>query len=96
MKPFLKGDMKDTKLYFYDITAKVNFKLNKNNNLFVSSYLGRDVFGFGNEANMNWGNNTALYPLEPHLQQPPLPQPDHLLYQIRLQPGIQNAKKANP
>jgi hypothetical protein len=59
MKPFLKGDMKDTKLYFYDITAKVNFNLNKNNNLFVSTYLGRDVFGFGNEANMNWGNNTA-------------------------------------
>ncbi|WP_346318247.1 TonB-dependent receptor [Chitinophaga sp. YIM B06452] len=59
MKPFLKGDMKDTKLYFYDLTAKVNFNLNKNNNLFVSTYLGRDVFGFGNEANMNWGNNTA-------------------------------------
>ncbi len=59
MKPFLKGDMKDTKLYFYDVTAKVNFNLNKNNNLFVSTYLGRDVFGFGNEANMNWGNNTA-------------------------------------
>ncbi|MBO9151479.1 TonB-dependent receptor domain-containing protein [Chitinophaga sp. GCM10012297] len=59
MKPFLKGDMKDTKLYFYDLTAKVNFNLNKNNNLFVSTYFGRDVFGFGNEANMNWGNNTV-------------------------------------
>lgn len=59
MKPFLKGDMKDTKLYFYDLTAKVNFNLNKNNNLFVSTYFGRDVFGFGSEANMNWGNNTA-------------------------------------
>ncbi len=59
MKPFLKGDMKDTKLYFYDLTAKVNFNLNKNNSLFVSTYLGRDVFGFGNQANLNWGNNTA-------------------------------------
>ncbi len=59
MKPFLKGDMKDTKLYFYDLTAKVNFQLNKNNSLFVSGYFGRDVFGFGKEANMNWGNNTA-------------------------------------
>lgn len=59
MKPFLKGDMKDTKLYFYDLTAKVNFNLNKNNSLFVSGYFGRDVFGFGNEVNMNWGNATT-------------------------------------
>lgn len=59
MKPFLKGDMKDTKLNFYDLTGKVNFKLNKNNNLFASGYLGRDVFGFGTQINMNWGNKTA-------------------------------------
>ncbi|SHN37141.1 TonB-dependent receptor domain-containing protein [Chitinophaga sp. CF418] len=59
MKPFLKGDMKDTKLNFYDLTGKVNFKLNKNNTLFASGYLGRDVFGFGTQINMNWGNKTA-------------------------------------
>lgn len=59
MKPFLKGDMKDTKLNFYDLTAKVNYKLNKNNTLFASGYLGRDVFGFGTQVNMNWGNKTA-------------------------------------
>ncbi|UPK68577.1 TonB-dependent receptor [Chitinophaga filiformis] len=59
MKPFLKGDMKDTKLNFYDLTGKVNFKLNKNNTLFASGYLGRDVFGFGTQIDMNWGNKTA-------------------------------------
>ncbi|TWI84293.1 outer membrane receptor protein involved in Fe transport [Chitinophaga japonensis] len=59
MKPFLSGDMADTKLYFYDITAKANFKLNRNNTLFVSGYLGRDVFGFGGDVNMNWGNTTG-------------------------------------
>lgn len=59
MKPFLKGDMKDTKLNFYDLTGKVNFKLNKNNTLFASGYLGRDVFGFGTQLDMNWGNKTA-------------------------------------
>lgn len=58
-KPFLKGDMADTKLYFYDVTAKGNFKLNKNNTLFVSGYLGRDVFGFGKDINMSWGNTTG-------------------------------------
>ncbi|MCW3464345.1 TonB-dependent receptor [Chitinophaga nivalis] len=59
MKPFLKGDMKNTKLSFYDITAKANYKFNKNNTLFVSGYFGRDVFGFGKDVNMNWGNTTA-------------------------------------
>jgi hypothetical protein len=59
MKPFLSGDMKDTKLNFYDLTAKANYKVNKNNTLFLSGYLGRDVFGFGTQVNMNWGNKTA-------------------------------------
>lgn len=59
MKPFLKGDMEDTKLYFYDVTAKANFIFNENNSLFVSGYLGRDVFGFGSDVNMNWGNTTG-------------------------------------
>ncbi|ATL49437.1 hypothetical protein COR50_20910 [Chitinophaga caeni] len=59
MKPFLKGDLKDTKLYFYDLTAKANFKLNKNNSLFVSGYFGRDVFGFGKQAKFDWGNTTT-------------------------------------
>ncbi|CAL1517365.1 hypothetical protein MMC2321_01098 [Chitinophaga sp. MM2321] len=59
MKPFVKGDMKDTKLNFYDLTAKANYKFNKNNTLFVSGYFGRDVFGVGKDVNMNWGNSTA-------------------------------------
>ncbi|RFS20547.1 TonB-dependent receptor [Chitinophaga silvatica] len=59
MKPFVSGDMKDTKLNFYDITAKANYKFDKNNSLFVSGYFGRDVFGFGKDVNMNWGNQTA-------------------------------------
>ncbi|WP_291911155.1 TonB-dependent receptor [Chitinophaga sp. CB10] len=59
MKPFVKGDMKDTKLNFYDLTAKANYKFNSNNTLFLSGYFGRDVFGFGKDVNMNWGNATA-------------------------------------
>ncbi|NIG57727.1 TonB-dependent receptor [Chitinophaga sp. Cy-1792] len=59
MKPFMKGDMKDTKLNFYDLTAKANYKFNDNNQLFLSGYFGRDVFGFGSDVNMNWGNATA-------------------------------------
>ncbi|WP_235938465.1 TonB-dependent receptor [Chitinophaga solisilvae] len=59
MKPFVKGDMKDTKLNFYDLTAKANYKFNQNNTLFLSGYFGRDVFGIGKDVNMNWGNSTA-------------------------------------
>ncbi|MBC9915211.1 TonB-dependent receptor [Chitinophaga varians] len=59
MKPFVKGDMKDTKLNFYDLTAKANYKFDKNNTLFVSGYFGRDKFGLGKDIDMNWGNTTA-------------------------------------
>ncbi|MFB6457228.1 carboxypeptidase-like regulatory domain-containing protein [Chitinophaga sp. Hz27] len=59
MKPFTTGDMKDTKLNFYDLTAKVNYKINDNNTLFLSGYLGRDIFGLGNDIDMSWGNATA-------------------------------------
>ncbi len=57
-QPFLKGDLKGTKLYFYDLTAKVNYILNKRNRLFLSGYMGRDVFGFTG-ATFSWGNTTA-------------------------------------
>jgi outer membrane receptor protein involved in Fe transport len=55
-KPFLKGD---NTLYFYDLTAKGNVQLNENNTLYLSGYLGRDVFGFGSQASFKWGNSTA-------------------------------------
>ena len=46
--------------YFYDLTAKANYTLGENDRLFLTGYLGRDVFGFssGNGFNFsfNWGN----------------------------------------
>lgn len=56
-KPFLNSDLKDSQFYFYDLTAKVNHKINKNNRVFLSGYFGRDVFGSG--FAFNWGNATA-------------------------------------
>lgn len=60
VKPFLKESnaLKKAKFYFYDLTAKVNYRINDKNTVFVSGYLGRDVFGadiFG----FDWGNTTA-------------------------------------
>lgn len=49
----------DTKLNFYDLTLKTNYKINDKNRIFLSGYLGRDNFGFGNAAGFSWGNQTA-------------------------------------
>ena len=57
-RPFLK-DQGDVVLNFYDITLKTNVNINSKNRLFFSGYLGRDNFGFGNDAGFNWGNSTA-------------------------------------
>jgi hypothetical protein len=58
-RPFLKNKpgLADAKLNFYDLTAKINFKINPKNTVFASGYFGRDVLGasFG----LNWGNATT-------------------------------------
>lgn len=56
-KPFLNDNLDDSKFYFYDLTAKVNYEINENNKLYLSGYFGRDVFGSG--FLFNWGNATA-------------------------------------
>jgi hypothetical protein len=50
--------LQNNKLYFYDFNAKLNYRLNDNNTVFVSGYFGRDVFKNG-AANMSWGNQTG-------------------------------------
>ncbi len=51
--------LRENQLYFYDLNAKVNYQLNENNKLYLSGYFGRDVFKFGNEFGMHWGNATG-------------------------------------
>lgn len=51
-------DVQDSRLYFYDFNAKINHTINENNRIFISAYLGRDVFA--NEfAKMTLGNSTV-------------------------------------
>lgn len=57
-KPFLNKDLKDSKFYFYDLTAKVNYRLGNKDTFFASGYLGKDVFG-GGDFGFGWGNSTA-------------------------------------
>jgi hypothetical protein len=60
VKPFLKSSnpIKNADFYFYDATAKINWKINDKNTVFASGYFGRDVFG-ADAFRFNWGNSTA-------------------------------------
>jgi hypothetical protein len=50
-------DIKDTKLYFYDLNGKVNFTLGEKDRLYFSGYSGRDVYD-NDFAGMAFGNRT--------------------------------------
>lgn len=59
-KPFLKKELKDARFNFYDLTAKTNYSINAKNKIFLSAYLGRDVFGAPGFS-FNWGNATTTF-----------------------------------
>ena len=52
-------DIRDAKLYFYDINMKTNFKLNPSSRLFISGYFGRDKFRIPDQFGFDWGSKTA-------------------------------------
>ena len=52
-------DTRNTSLYFYDLNAKANYTLGKNDRIFLSGYFGRDQFGFSDQFGFDWGNTTA-------------------------------------
>lgn len=58
---FLKASdkYKDNTLYFYDLNAKLNYKLGQKDRIFVSGYFGRDVLGAGKTFGIDWGNATG-------------------------------------
>ena len=49
---------RESSLYFYDMNAKVNYRINDNNRVFLAGYFGRDKFGFSDMMGMNFGNKT--------------------------------------
>lgn len=46
----------DNTAYFYDLNTKLNYKLNNKNNIFLSGYFGRDVFGISDSFVNTYGN----------------------------------------
>ncbi|MGX7668698.1 TonB-dependent receptor [Flavobacterium pedocola] len=55
---FLKLSDNENKAYFYDLNTKLNYKFNKNNNLYLSGYFGRDVFTLSETFTNTYGNST--------------------------------------
>jgi hypothetical protein len=49
----------DNKAYFYDLNSKINYRFNDNNNVFLSTYFGKDVFGISDNFVNNYGNTVV-------------------------------------
>lgn len=52
-------DLRNNKLYFYDLNAKANYRISDKDRLFFSSYLGRDILKIDEGFQMGWGNITS-------------------------------------
>ncbi|MEI6576388.1 MAG: TonB-dependent receptor [Bacteroidota bacterium] len=50
-------NLRKSKLYFYDLNAKLNYTIDDNNRLYLSAYSGRDNFK-NTDFLLGWGNNT--------------------------------------
>ena len=55
---FLRLTDNNNSAYFYDLNTKLNYKVNQNNNLFLSGYFGRDVFSLNESFVNTYGNST--------------------------------------
>ncbi len=65
-KPFISKSSQfyGSGYYFYDLNAKINYRFNEKDRLYLSGYFGRDVFDFVNgrqslNVNIPWGNATG-------------------------------------
>jgi len=55
---FLKLTDNKNSAYFYDLNTKLNYKINPNNNLYLSGYFGRDIFSLNKSFTNTYGNAT--------------------------------------
>nr|WP_321405338.1 TonB-dependent receptor [uncultured Carboxylicivirga sp.] len=52
--------VRDNRLFFYDLNAKVNHTINENNRIYLSGYFGRDIFK-NDFSKMDYGNKTVTF-----------------------------------
>lgn len=53
---FMKMSGNENSAYFYDLNTKLSYKLNDNNNLYLSGYFGRDLFDISKSFSNVYGN----------------------------------------
>jgi hypothetical protein len=53
------SSVNQNKIYFYDLNAKLNYRLGDKDRLFLSGYFGKDVMGVGKTFGIDWGNGTG-------------------------------------
>lgn len=51
----------DNTAYFFDLNTKLNYKINPNNNIFLSGYFGRDVFAISDSFVNTYGNTVGNF-----------------------------------
>lgn len=51
-------ELRSTKLYFYDLNGKVNYRINDKNRIYLSGYSGKDTYANKEFAGMGFGNRT--------------------------------------
>ncbi len=54
-------NLSNNTLNFYDLNAKMNFKINPKNQVFIAAYSGRDAFAVPGRFGLAWGNRTASF-----------------------------------
>ncbi len=51
----------DNVAYFYDLNTKLSYNINKNNNVYLSGYFGRDVFEIADSFENTYGNTVVNF-----------------------------------
>lgn len=51
--------VRNNKLYFYDLNAKMNYTLGEKDRLYLSGYFGRDFLKLDKQFGLDWGNVTG-------------------------------------
>ena len=51
----------DNTAYFYDLNTKLSYRLNANNNIYLSGYFGRDVFSISDNFENTYGNTVVNF-----------------------------------
>ncbi len=52
-------NIKKSALFFYDLNAKFNYRINDKNTLYLSGYFGKDAMAYHDLFDFNWGNATG-------------------------------------